>query len=57
MENLHFEDEIQDYQRNQGVGAFSTYGMQLMEFDQTTPDDTSRHNKSSALVLFAAAVS
>jgi len=52
MEKLRFEEEIQNYSRNQGLGAFRTAGWTAGEFDAVTPTSSTRYNKSSGLVLF-----
>jgi len=51
-EPLHFEEEIQDYGKNKGIGAFRTCGEIRADFDDVTPGATTIHNKSSAMVLF-----
>lgn len=53
-EKLHFEIETAlTYGKRRGHGAFGTYGIQRVEFDAVTPDDTTIENFSS-MVLAAA---
>ena len=53
MEDVHFEDEIQGYKKNQGIGMFCTKGWRVGEFDlpSGSTTDTSILAKSSALLL------
>tara|TARA_R110002167_G_scaffold352273_2_gene565169 strand:+ start:8034 stop:9200 length:1167 start_codon:yes stop_codon:yes gene_type:complete len=53
MEEVHFEDEIQGYKKNQGIGMFCTKGWRVGEFDlpSGSQTDTSILAKSSALLF------
>lgn len=53
MEEIHFEDELQDYKKNQGIGAFCTKGWRVGEFDNPagSQTDTSILAKSSMLLF------
>ena len=53
MEEVHFEDEIQGYKKNQGIGMFCTKGWRVGEFDLPSGSitDTSILAKSSALLF------
>ena len=53
MEDVHFEDEIQGYKKNQGIGMFCTKGWRVGEFDlpSGSQTDSSILAKSSALLL------
>ena len=54
MEQLHFEDEDQDYGRIKSIGAFANYGYNLMQYNDSTPDtpsDTTLRNQGSMLVF------
>jgi hypothetical protein len=51
VEALHFEDEVQNYNRNWGIGAFTTQGYTRCDFDNlSSPTDTSIRNQSSAVI-------
>ena len=50
LEPISFKEEIQDYQKNQGIAATRTTGWTIGEFDDLpSPTDTSRFNKTSIL--------
>jgi hypothetical protein len=54
MEQLHFEDEDQDYGRIKSIGAFANYGYNLMQYNDSTPETPSAstlRNQGSMLVL------
>lgn len=51
MEDYHFEDELQDYGKNQGIGMFCTKGWRIGEFDSPSATDTSILAKSSMLLF------
>ena len=53
MEEMHFEDELQDYKKNQGIGSFCTKGWRVGQFDSPQADqtDTTILAKSCALLL------
>ena len=54
IENLHFETEIQKYNRQMGIGAFATQGYTRRDYDNlTTPTNTTIRNQSSATILLA----
>jgi hypothetical protein len=54
IEALHFREEIQDYEKICGIGAFRTNGFQLGVFDKDTETTESRLNQSSILCLYKA---
>jgi len=52
-EALHFEEEIQNYKKIVGVGAFTGYGINRTVFDDVdSPSDTSQINQNS-IAIFA----
>jgi hypothetical protein len=54
IEVPHFKEEIQDYGKIAGIGAFRTNGYQLGVFDQDTETTESRLNQTSILCLYKA---
>lgn len=51
-ENLHFEEELQNYAKVVGVGAFAGYGVTRTVFDDVGSEtDTSEINQNSAVLL------
>lgn len=54
IENLHFREEIQDYEKICGIGAFRTNGYQLGVFDKETKTSSTRLNQSSIMCLYKA---
>jgi hypothetical protein len=55
MEQLHFEDEDQDYGRVKSIGAFANYGYNLAVFNDSTPEtpsSTTIRQQGSVLVFF-----
>lgn len=51
-ENLHFEEELQNYAKVVGVGAFAGYGVTRTVFDDVgSESDTSEINQNSAVLL------
>ena len=51
-EDMHFEEEIQNYRKVAGVGAFAGYGVNRNVYDdQTSPTDTSIVNQNSAAIF------
>lgn len=54
IEPLHFREEIQDYEKICGIGAFRTNGYQLGVFDKATQTTETRLNQSSILCLYKA---
>jgi len=54
VESLHFEDEVQNYNRNWGLGAFTTQGYTRADYVATSSasPQTSRRNQSSAIIAF-----
>ena len=53
MEEVHYEDESQDYDKNKGIGAFCTKGWRIGEYDlpSGSQTDTSVLAKSSMLLF------
>lgn len=52
LENLHFEHELQDYNRRKGIGAFRTDGYTRVEWEDDIKSPSKFMNQNSALVLF-----
>jgi hypothetical protein len=51
-EQMHFEEEIQNYRKVVGVGAFAGYGVNRNVYDDlVTPTDTSLINQNSAAIF------
>ena len=51
-EMLHFEEEIQNYKKVVGVGAFAGYGVTRTVFDDVgSESDTSEINQNSIAIL------
>lgn len=50
-EKLHMREHLDDYDRIKGVGYFGVSGIQRLEFDQESPDDTSNEYYGSMLCI------
>jgi hypothetical protein len=53
VKDLHYETNVQDYNRNVGNGLFGESGISLVEYDTDSPGDTTRKNQGSIVLPFA----